>query len=298
MMDGDIGVESEEGKGSTFWFRIKLALGDPALAAKTKKEQNLSIAGTLHAVHARVLLVDDNATNRKVASQILMKAGCEVVMASSGQEAINVLQKDSNFDLVLMDIQMPEMDGMETTRRLKVLNLASLPPIVAMTAYAMKEDRERFLAAGMDDYLAKPIRAQQIIAMVSRWVSEGHGSVEEALVNTEFVVDEEVLASLSDAVGGDPVFVQSMLEEFIAEAKEQISAAISAHSDGSCKGVQSELHTLKGNSGTLGAAQVHSICEKIELKAKVCDFTQFGTEIVDLQIALKNFEDAIKAKFA
>lgn len=298
MMDGDIGVESEEGKGSTFWFRIKLALGDSALAAKTKKEQNLSITGTLHAVHARVLLVDDNATNRKVASQILMKAGCEVLMASSGQEAINVLQKDSNFDLVLMDIQMPEMDGMETTRRLKVLNLASLPPIVAMTAYAMKEDRKRFLAAGMDDYLAKPIRAQQIIAMVSRWVSEGHGSVEEALVNTDFVVDEEVLASLSDAVGGDPAFVQSMLEEFIAEAKEQISAAISAHSSGNCKGVQSELHTLKGNSGTLGAAQVHSICEKIELKAKVCDFTQFGTEIIDLQIALKNFEDAIKAKFA
>ena len=297
MMDGDIGVESVEGKGSTFWFRIKLAIGDSALAAKTKKEENLSISGTLHAVHARVLLVDDNATNRKVASQILMKAGCEVLMASSGQEAIATLQKDANFDLVLMDIQMPEMDGMETTRRLKALNLASLPPIVAMTAYAMKEDRERFLAAGMDDYLAKPIRAQQIIAMVARWVSEGHGSVEEALVNTDFVVDEEVLASLSDAVGGDPAFVQSMLEEFIAEAKEQVAAAISAHSAGSCKGVQSELHTLKGNSGTLGAAQVHSICEKIELKAKVCDFTQFATEIVDLQIALKNFEDAIKAKF-
>ena len=298
MMDGDIGVESEEGKGSTFWFTIKLAIGDSSLAAKTKKDENLSISGTLHSVHARVLLVDDNATNRKVASQILMKAGCEVLMASSGQEAINILQKDANFDLVLMDIQMPEMDGMETTRRLKALNLAALPPIVAMTAYAMKEDRERFLAAGMDDYLAKPIRAQQIIQMVSRWVSEGHGSVEETLVSTDFVVDEEVLASLSDAVGGDPAFVQSMLEEFIAEAKEQIAAAISAHAESNCKGVQSELHTLKGNSGTLGAAQVHSICEMMELKAKVCDFTQFATEIVDLQIALKNFEDAIKAKFA
>ena len=298
MMDGDIGVESEEGKGSTFWFTIKLAIGDSSLAAKTKKDENLSISGTLHSVHARVLLVDDNATNRKVASQILMKAGCEVLIASSGQEAIGILQKDAHFDLVLMDIQMPEMDGMETTRRLKALNLAALPPIVAMTAYAMKEDRERFLAAGMDDYLAKPIRAQQIIAMVARWVSEGHGVIQEALLNTDFVVDEEVLASLSDAVGGDPAFVQSMLEEFIVEAKEQITAAISAHASGSCKGVQSELHTLKGNSGTLGAAQVHSICEKIELKAKVCDFTQFATEMVDLQIALKNFEDAIKTKFA
>jgi PAS domain S-box-containing protein len=298
MMDGDIGVESEEGKGSTFWFTIKLALGDSALAAKTKNVSDVSIAGSLESVHARILLVDDNATNRKVAGQILMKAGCEVQLASSGQEAISVLQKESNFDLVLMDIQMPEMDGMETTRRLQALGLAYLPPIVAMTAYAMKEDRERFLAAGMDDYLAKPIRAQQIIQMVSRWVAEGHGAVDESLAVTDFVVDEEVLASLSDAVGGDPAFVQSMLEEFIVEAKEQIATAISSHTAGSCKGVQSELHTLKGNSGTLGAAQVHSICEKIELKAKVCDFEQFATEIVDLQIALKNFEDAIKAKFA
>ncbi|MEY4525156.1 MAG: hypothetical protein RIR57_526 [Bacteroidota bacterium] len=298
MMDGEIGVESEEGKGSTFWFTIKLAIGDSSLAAKTKNVSDVSIAGSLQSVHARVLLVDDNATNRKVASQILMKAGCEVEMASSGQEAIAILQKDANFDLVLMDIQMPEMDGMETTRRLKALGLVALPPIVAMTAYAMKEDRERFLAAGMDDYLAKPIRAQQLIQTVSRWVSSGHSTVVESFVVTDFVVDEEVLASLSDAVGGDPAFVQSMLEEFIVEAKEQIAAAISAHQAGSCKGVQSELHTLKGNSGTLGAAQVHSICEKIELKAKVCDFEHFPSEIVDLQIALKNFEDAIKAKFA
>ena len=298
MMDGEIGVESEEGKGSTFWFTIKLAIGDSSLAAKTKNVSDVSIAGSLQSVHARVLLVDDNATNRKVASQILMKAGCEVEMASSGQEAISVLQSDANFDLVLMDIQMPEMDGMETTRRLKALGLVHLPPIVAMTAYAMKEDRERFLAAGMDDYLAKPIRAQQLIQTVSRWVLSGHGTVVESFEVTEFVVDEEVLASLSEAVGGDPAFVQSMLEEFIVEAKEQIAAAISAHGVGSCKGVQSELHTLKGNSGTLGAAQVHSICEKIELKAKACDFEHFPSEIVDLQIALRNFEDAIKAKFA
>jgi CheY-like chemotaxis protein/HPt (histidine-containing phosphotransfer) domain-containing protein len=298
MMDGEIGVESEEGKGSTFWFTIKLAIGDSSIAAKTKNISDVLIAGSLQSVHARVLLVDDNATNRKVASQILMKAGCEVEMASSGQEAISVLQSDANFDLVLMDIQMPEMDGMETTRRLKALGLVHLPPIVAMTAYAMKEDRERFLAAGMDDYLAKPIRAQQLIQTVSRWVSSGHSTVEESFVVTDFVVDEEILASLSDAVGGDPAFVQSMLEEFIVEAKDQIASAISFHAAGSCKGVQSELHTLKGNSGTLGAAQVHSICEKIELKAKVCDFEHFPSEIVDLQIALKNFEDAIKAKFA
>jgi CheY-like chemotaxis protein/HPt (histidine-containing phosphotransfer) domain-containing protein len=297
-MNGDIGVESEVGKGSTFYFTITLEVGDSALAAKTKKVSDLSIAGSLQTLNARILLVDDNATNRKVAGQILLKAGCEVRMSSSGREAISIVQADANFDLVLMDIQMPELDGMETTRRLKALNLPNLPPIVAMTAYAMKEDRERFLAAGMDDYLAKPIRAQQLIQTVSRWVSTGHASLQAEVIPTNFVVDEEVLASLSDAVGGDPAFVQSMLEEFIAEAKEQIAASILFHSQSNCKGVQAELHTLKGNSGTLGAAQVHELCEKIEIKAKVCDFKHFAKEIVDLQIALKNFQDAIEAKFA
>ena len=110
--------------------------------------------------------MDDNATNRKVASEILKKAGCIVETATSGKEAIARLSQAHSFDLVLMDIQMPGMDGMETTQHLKSLSLKNLPPIVAMTAYAMKEDKERFLAAGMDDYLAKPIRAGQLIEMV------------------------------------------------------------------------------------------------------------------------------------
>jgi signal transduction histidine kinase/DNA-binding NarL/FixJ family response regulator len=297
MMDGEIGVESEEGKGSTFWFTVHLAIGDESKASSIKRADNFDIAGTLKEVHARILLVDDNMTNRKVASQILLKAGCVVETATSGQEAIDRLNQDTNFDLVLMDIQMPEMDGMETTRRLKK-SISNLPPIVAMTAYAMKEDRERFLAVGMDDYLAKPIRAQQLIQMVGKWVHEGHAP-DDVIIDQSFeVVDEEVLKSLSDAVGGDPAFVEGMLTEFIAEAEEQIAAAEKAHSQNDCKGVQSELHTLKGNSGTLGAAQVHRICEHIEAKAKLCEFSQFPTEIIELKSALAEFKRVIQDRFA
>jgi PAS domain S-box-containing protein len=297
MMDGEIGVESVDGAGSTFWFTVKLAIGDATKASSKKQTKRFDIAGTLKEVHARILLVDDNATNRKVASQILLKAGCDVETANSGQEAIDRLANDASFDLVLMDIQMPEMDGMETTRRLKASN-AALPPIVAMTAYAMKEDRERFLAVGMDDYLAKPIRAQQLIHMVSKWVQDGHAPDERVLDISHVVVDEEVLKSLSDAVGGDPVFVGGMLHEFIAEAEEQIASAEQAYARNDCKGVQSELHTLKGNSGTLGAAMVHIICEKIELKAKACEFSQFPTEILELKSALAHFKQVISDRFS
>jgi signal transduction histidine kinase/CheY-like chemotaxis protein/HPt (histidine-containing phosphotransfer) domain-containing protein len=297
MMQGDIGVESAEGKGSTFWFNVHLAIGDAQKVSSTLKSDRLDISGTLAEVRARILLVDDNATNRKVASQILIKAGCVVETATSGQEAIDRLSKDTAFDLVLMDIQMPEMDGMETTARLKSAQL-SIPPIVAMTAYAMKEDRERFLAVGMDDYLAKPIRAQQLIQMVGKWVIAGHAPKEFVADLSNEVVDEEVLKSLSDAVGGDPDFVGSMLKEFIAEAEEQIAASEQAYALNDCKGVQSELHTLKGNSGTLGAAQVHLICEKIELKAKVCEFNHFPEEIDSLKHALVTFKKQITDRFA
>ncbi|WP_395786256.1 PAS domain S-box protein [Aquirufa sp.] len=297
MMEGEIGVESEEGKGSTFWFTVQLAIGDASKASSISLAKRFDIAGTLTEVHARILLVDDNATNRKVASQILIKAGCVVKTVTSGQEAIDCLMEDANFDLVLMDIQMPELDGMETARLLHTKGIA-LPPIVAMTAYAMKEDRERFLASGMNDYIAKPIRAQQLIQLVGKWVHDGHAPEDFERDTSNEVVDEEVLKSLSDAVGEDPAFVQGMLAEFIAEAEEQIAAAEQAYAANDCKGVQSELHTLKGNSGTLGAAQVNILCEQIELKAKVCEFSQFAVEIVALKDALATFKQVISDRFA
>ncbi|MFM6948773.1 MAG: response regulator [Aquirufa sp.] len=295
MMNGEIGVESKIGEGSIFWFTVKLSIGDQSLASQSKSKTQFEIKGTLDLLKPEILLVDDNATNRKVASQILIKAGCQVDTASSGQEAIDKLSAAHTFDLVLMDIQMPGMDGMETTQYLKSANLTYLPPIIAMTAYAMKEDKDRFLSVGMDDYLAKPIRAQQLIDVVSKWIS-GKSAEEQVSVKKEEkipVVDKEILNALLDAVGGEKSFVDDMLNEFIQEAKEQIRASMEAYQLGNCKGVQSELHTLKGNSGTLGAAEVHHLCEIIEKKAKVCEFSLFETEIKELSEALERFARCI-----
>jgi CheY-like chemotaxis protein/HPt (histidine-containing phosphotransfer) domain-containing protein len=296
LMGGDVGVESTVGIGSTFWFTINLKLGDRAFAIEHKDDKTFEIFGKLSELRPTILLVDDNATNRKVASQILIKSGCLVDSVSSGKEAILKLQTDVTYDLVLMDIQMPEMDGMETTKQLKDLNIIDLPPIIAMTAYAMKEDRDQFMAIGMDDYLAKPIRAQSLIEMVTEWVT-GKKEKNSKINEVEFiknksplVVDIDVIRALSEAMGGDLDFVKGVLAEFILEAKEQIKSAEKAYRLNDCQGVQSELHTLKGNSGTLGASQVHEICEMIEAKAKLCNFMNFETEIEGLTSAVLTFE--------
>lgn len=299
LMDGEIGVESEIGKGSTFWFKVRLKEGNSSMILINKDENQFEIKGSLAEKSPKILVVDDNVTNRKVASQILIKAGCIVEMVSSGEDAIQIMQDPMNFDLIMMDIQMPKMDGMEATRRLKALKLDFLPPIIAMTAYAMREDRQRFLEAGMDDYLAKPLRAEQLIQMVGKWVGAPLMNKQKSARTSLAidVVDEAVLASLSEAVGGDPEFVFQMLAEFIQEAKTQISTAKIAHLKNDCKGVQAELHTLKGNSGTLGAAEVHALSEKIELKSKECDFKNFKKEIKLLDEALRRFEKEIKNKY-
>jgi CheY-like chemotaxis protein/HPt (histidine-containing phosphotransfer) domain-containing protein len=217
-------------------------------------------------------------------------------MASSGHEAIEKAQAKT-YDLILMDIQMPGMDGMETTARLKQLNVADLPPIIAMTAYAMREDRERFMAVGMDDYLAKPIRANQLISIVLSWVTGKQPRLPQKVSAMKLdeipVVDQGILDSLSEAVGGDPVFVKEMLVDFISEAEQQIAQSEVAFQANDCKGVQSELHTLKGNSGTLGAAEVHARCEEIEKKAKLCNFEHFETEIIELKNALNLFKSYV-----
>jgi HPt (histidine-containing phosphotransfer) domain-containing protein len=146
----------------------------------------------------------------------------------------------------------------------------------------------------MDDYLAKPIRANQLIHMVLSWVTgKNPGAKEPSKEKESFdipVVDQGIVDSLSEAVGGDPGFVKGMLVDFIAEAEQQIAQSEIAYRANDCQGVQSELHTLKGNSGTLGAAAVHALCEAIELKAKVCNFEKFETEIIELKNALNLFK--------
>ena len=133
-----------------------------------------------------ILLVEDNPINRKLAHHLLNKAGCQVTLAENGQQAIDrIRQEPDSFDLVFMDIQMPEMDGREATAEIRKMGLKSLP-VVAMTAESMQVDRERCLEAGMNDYIAKPIKKEIVLRMIEKWVvSEQNRSDDSTLSQNE-----------------------------------------------------------------------------------------------------------------
>jgi CheY-like chemotaxis protein len=118
---------------------------------------------------ARVLLVEDNPVNQLVAKGMLGKLGCQVLVASQGAEALEMLERET-VDMVLMDCNMPVMDGYEASRRIRQSGRWQQLPIVALTANAMPEERERCRAAGMDDYLAKPFRREDLLALIEHWV--------------------------------------------------------------------------------------------------------------------------------
>jgi PAS domain S-box-containing protein len=182
LMNGSIDVTSEVGKGSCFSFVVEFArVEDKAQAAARKSEPaTASEAPRDHGAgpQLRILLVEDNAVNRTVATRLLEKRGNQVIAACSGQEALDTLEREQwRFDAVLMDIQMPEMDGIETTRELRKRERTAgvRLPVIALTAHAMERDRQRCLAAGMDAYTVKPIRIDELITLLAE-VSVGERS--------------------------------------------------------------------------------------------------------------------------
>ena len=170
LMGGTVGATSEEGKGSTFWLEVRLKTGQAPHPATAPPRQPAP-EEILRRDHAglRVLLVEDNRVNREVAEELLEMAGCRVDIAEDGLEAIARVERNA-YALILMDVQMPRLDGLEATRRLRQMPAGATVPVIAMTANAFNDDKLRCLEAGMNDFIAKPVDPDLLYETMQHWV--------------------------------------------------------------------------------------------------------------------------------
>jgi two-component system sensor histidine kinase/response regulator len=212
-----------------------------------------------------VLLVEDNRVNQTMAQRTLGKRGHQVTVAENGRDALDALDRDPAFDVVLMDVQMPVMNGLQATVRIRVAEQESGRhlPIVAMTAHAMRGDRERCLAAGMDGYLVKPIQADELIAALESFV--GPPAPNEAAGAAAEPVDiGPARTAMLDHLGGDLGLATELAHIFLedrAAMMARIEAAIEARDAG---GLRVAAHTLKGAVGNFGAAAVAAAALRLE----------------------------------
>jgi CheY-like chemotaxis protein len=254
-------------KASPLHGAISTVLGaatDPAAGRDSVLDEELASRHPL-----RVLLAEDNVVNQKLALRLLEKLGYRADVAANGIEAIEALERQP-YDLLLSDVQMPEMDGLEATRRiLERWPEGERPWIVAMTAEAMSGDRERCLAAGMNDYLAKPIRVDELVAAIKRTPRRaGAPGQRAAPAPGNGVIDATVLARLADGVGGDTQFVTDLIAQFSEDAPGLLAAARAGLEQGDADAVRRAAHTLKSNAATFGAGALAERSRELEEAAK------------------------------
>ena len=273
LMQGRLGVDSAPGRGSTFWFEARFAWGDaaalpPPAAEATDIDQRW--AATLRG--ARVLVVDDNALNLTVAAELLQAVGAEVLLAHDGGMALDLLSRTS-VDCVLMDMQMPGMDGMETTRRIRTtLGLTRLP-VVAMTANARREDQAECLATGMDDFLTKPVVPAALYATVARWVgtASAAGAAPDVPESTPAVPGETGSdapvfdpAPLTGLARGKVQTLQALSRAFAQTMSRTMPDMNRALAAGDGQALRALGHKLKSSSASLGAMALAQACRDLE----------------------------------
>jgi len=239
----------------------------------------------------RVLLAEDNPVNQRVARTILEKAGHFVTVAHNGREALARTQAE-RFDVILMDVQMPEMDGLEATKAIRGLETGrgGRVPIVGVTAHAMKGDRERCLGAGMDGYLPKPIRPAALFAAIEAAVSQSPSPPPVEAAANEMVLDE---ASLLALVGGDSALIRELTALFLQDSPARMAEMASALDAGDRTALERAAHTLKGSAGSLCGHPAARAALYLEDLAKSGDLGEarrahaaLGDEVRKLQDAL------------
>ncbi len=290
LMQGRMWVESREAVGSEFHFVVPLAAAEESRSDERLFE--LPAAAGLPRI-LRVLVVDDHPANRLLTARILEKRGHVVLHAANGREALDVIQREP-IQLVLMDAQMPEMDGLEATAAIRDLERETTQhlPIIAVTAAAMKGDRERFLAAGMDGYLSKPIRAQDLIRLVETLGIEHAEGLPECPVAA---VPRDFAAALA-RLEGDEEILREQMQLFLADGPTQLARIRQTVATCQADALRIAAHRLKGFAASFDGQAVVDLARQLEERgrdgdlaaaASLCD--RLDAAMVDLQTAMQDY---------
>jgi PAS domain S-box-containing protein len=260
LMSGDISVESEQGVGSVFTFAVRLPIGDsPSAGPRSTALETKTSPDEFDGSKLRILLAEDTVTNQRVISAMLAKYGFRIEVAGNGLEALEAV-KTRPFDLVLMDVRMPEMDGVEATRRIRALNIQQ-PMIAAMTADVIQETVDLCFEAGMDEFLTKPIRVQEILDVIR--------SLPEPSDGPTAAVRFSSLEGLGEILEVDDVeLIGSLAETYLTDLEAGLKAIAGAADADDAEAVMEAAHKLKSSSRLMGAPHLGDLAEVMETEAR------------------------------
>jgi CheY-like chemotaxis protein/HPt (histidine-containing phosphotransfer) domain-containing protein len=301
-MGGEIAVESVQGQGSTFAFRISLALADVTdLEQRGAPDAVTGFEGLLARLGRplRVLIAEDNVTNQFVVTRMLREYDIDLRIANNGVETV-AAAKQGDFDVIFMDMRMPEMDGLEATRAIRARGgaLATIP-IIALTANAFADDMKACRDAGMNDFVAKPIRKRLLVEKLAKIaqavVVESAGRAVTAATSAapatrakpapkDELIDRSVVAQLCEEIGAEGAV--EILRVFLDETRERLALLKKLSDAGDRAAIEVEAHTLKGAAGAMGFERVAELAKALELDARAAALFEnaFDSESYDAQI--------------
>ena len=240
----------------------------------------------------RVLICEDNVVNQMFARGICSRAGIEVFICENGKVGIETLEKDSQFDAVLMDCHMPEMDGFEATRRIQEMKengLIPKIPVIALTANALAGDREKCLDAGMNDYLTKPFTIEQLMDKILKHVDVQDEPGTESTLSETLVFDFQKLMRLFD----DRSFIVEMVEEFASMLPAYRTDLQSCFEQQDAERAYQIAHKLKGAAGTLSANRIHRVADQLQLSVRDGQLEQIQNQLAEIELEFERFQRAI-----